>query len=144
MDNAIFKSIIAGIIGTAAMSMLMMVAGQLGMPTMEPPLMLSTTMGVPVLVGWIMHFMIGIVFALMYVYLFRGVLSGIGSTAVKGVVFGLIAFVFAQIGMTLMGMLFSTMPEPQGNRALMMVSGLVGHVVFGLIVAMVVSRTAKA
>ncbi|WP_020568251.1 DUF6789 family protein [Neolewinella persica] len=144
MKNDLFKGLLAGVIGTVAMTAMMMVAGKLGMPTMEPPKMLATTMGVAVPIGFVMHFMIGIVFALMYVYLFRGMLSKISSAQVKGVVFGIIAFVFAQVGMFMMGMMFSSMPEPQGNKILMMLAGLMGHILFGVVVATVTSRTSKA
>lgn len=144
MNNELLKGILAGTIGTVAMTVMMMVAGKLGMPTMEPPKMLATTMGVAVPIGFVMHFMIGIVFALMYVYIFRGMLSKISSAQVKGVVFGIIAFVFAQVGMFMMGMMFSSMPEPQGNKILMMLAGFMGHILFGVVVATVISRTSKA
>ena len=69
MNTKIQKTILAGIIGTAVMTLVMMIAPMMGMPKMCPPVMLSGMSGMPVFVGWIMHFMIGIVFAFAYTYL---------------------------------------------------------------------------
>jgi hypothetical protein len=55
------KSILAGVIGTAIMTVFMMIAPMMGMPKMSPPNMLSGMLSAPLIVGWIMHFVIGIV-----------------------------------------------------------------------------------
>lgn len=129
------RTILAGIIATVAMTLMMMLAALLGMPKMDPPQMLATTMGTPVIVGWVMHFMIGIIFAFLYTYLFRDLLKGIASVLVKGIAFGVIAFVLAQIAMFVMGAIFPSMPEPQGNMAMMIMGSLIGHILFGIVVA---------
>lgn len=69
MNTKIQKSILAGIIGTAIMTVVMMVAPMMGMPKMSPPKILAGMLGMPILVGWVMHFVIGIVFAFAYTYL---------------------------------------------------------------------------
>ena len=51
------------------MSMIMFIGPMMGMPKMNAAEMLSGMMRVPVLVGWVMHFMIGLIFALAYVKL---------------------------------------------------------------------------
>ena len=66
MQNKITKSITAGIIGTTVMTLFMMIAPMMGMPKMSAPHMLSGMLGVPIAVGWIMHFMIGTIFAFAY------------------------------------------------------------------------------
>lgn len=143
MNNDFLKSILAGVVGTVAMTAMMMIAGKLGMSTMEPPMMLAETMGVAVPAGWGMHFMIGIVLAMMYVFLFRGMLSKfIGSTLVKGIAFGVIAFILAQVGFAVMGAIFPDMPEPQGDPVQMAIGGVVGHLLFGVVVAMVATNKA--
>jgi len=141
MNSQFVKSVLAGIIATIAMTAMMMISAKLGMPKMEPPKMLAKTMGFSVTMGWVMHFMIGIIFALMYTYLFRGWLTKINSIVLKGVTFGIIAFVLAQIGMVIMGSIFPDMPQPQGNMMLIILGSIVGHVLFGVVVTLIVSKS---
>ncbi|MBG0780957.1 MAG: hypothetical protein H0S84_01675 [Bacteroidales bacterium] len=51
------------------MTLIMMVGPMMGMPKMNPATMLSMMMGFPLIVGWIMHFMIGLILC-ADVYLF--------------------------------------------------------------------------
>ena len=137
MNTKIQKSILAGIIGTAVMTLVMMIAPMMGMPKMSPPQMLSGMMGMPIFVGWVMHFMIGIIFAFVYTYLciFKWKISNV---YLKGVVFGIVVFVAAQIVMKLMGMMMP-MPMPaEGEMIPMIIGSLMGHIIFGVVVAKVV------
>lgn len=139
MSNKISLSIIAGVIATAVMTLVMFIAPMMGMPKMNPPAMLSMVMGFPLIVGWMMHFMIGIIFALSYAYIFSNILAKIQSNVVRGLIFGIIAFVWAQISMKIMGLVFM-MPPMQGSVALMIMGSIIGHVVFGIIVVLVLSK----
>lgn len=138
MNNKIQNTILAGIIGTAVMTLVTMIAPMMGMPKMSPPNMLAGMLGMPVFVGWLMHFMIGIVFAFAYTYLciFKHKISNVW---LKGAVFGIIAFVFAQIMMGLMGMMMP-MPKMEGSMMAMMMGSLMGHIIYGMTVAKVVGK----
>lgn len=68
MNTKIQKTVLAGIIGTAIITLVMMITPILGFPKMSPPKMLSGMLHVPLLVGWIMHFITGIIFAFLYTY----------------------------------------------------------------------------
>lgn len=136
MNTKIQKSIMAGMAGTAVMSIVMFIALMMGMPKMNPAAMLSGMMGLPVIIGWVMHFMIGIIFAAMYVYLFNSNIH-IQSKIIKGALFGFIVFVFAQLMMFVMGKMFS-MPMAQDNMLMMMIGSLIGHLVFGIIISLIV------
>lgn len=138
MNIKIQKSILAGIIGTAVMTVVMMVAPMMGMPKMSPPAMLAGMLGLPVFLGWIMHFMIGIMFAFAYTYLciFKHKISNVW---LKGAVFGIIAFVFAQIMMAIMGAMMP-MPAMEGSMMLTMIGSLMGHIIFGMAVAKTVGN----
>ncbi|PKG52303.1 MULTISPECIES: DUF6789 family protein [Olleya] len=140
MNNKFLKSIVAGIIATIAMTVLMVISGKLGMPKMEPPHMLATTLGAPVVVGWMMHFMIGVSFALIYTYVISGWFEKINSVVLKGVVFGVIAAVMAKVSMTIMGKMFDTMPAPSGNMALVLMGLVMGHILFGIVVVWFIHR----
>lgn len=103
MITKISQGIIAGILGTAAMTMVMFMAPMMGMPKMNAAEMLSMMTGTPVVTGWIMHFMIGIIFALGYTFIFMDIVKRINNKVLKGSIFGLAVFVFAQIVMAIMG-----------------------------------------
>lgn len=137
MDTKIKQSLFAGIAATVVMTIIMMIAPMMGLAEMNPPAMVSGMMGMPIAVGWIMHFIIGIVFAASYVYFFRVKLP-IGNTVLKGVVFGIVIAILAKIGMTIMGaMAGGGTPEPEGSMVPMIIALVLGHVVFGIVVALV-------
>lgn len=143
-DNTakIKQALLGGIVGTAVMTVIMMIAPMMGMPEMNPPEMLSVMMGMPIAVGWLMHFMIGIIFALAYAFLFINVVKKINNNILKGAIFGFVVFIFAQIMMGIMGMIFP-MPPMEGSMVLIMVGSIVGHLIFGVIVALFVKDNAQ-
>lgn len=131
MTNKIQKAIIGGIAGTVAMTMVTLIAPMMGMPKMSPPEMLSMMMGFPIVVGWMMHFMIGIIYAMMYAFILINVLKKISNNILKGAIFGMFAFVFGQIMIAVMSKMFP-MPAMEGSMMLMMVGSVIGHLVFGI------------
>ena len=139
MNTKIQKTILAGIIGTAVMTLVMMIAPMMGMPKMCPPEMLSGMSGMPVFVGWIMHFMIGIVFAFAYTYLCI-IKWKFNNVYLKGAAFGIVAFIFAQIMMKMMGMMIP-MPKMKGSLMLTIMGSLMGHIIFGMAVAKTVGNS---
>lgn len=138
MTNKIKQAVIGGIVATAVMTVVTMVAPMMGMPKMSPPAMLSMMMGVPIIVGWIMHFMIGIIFALSYVFFFHNVVKKVNNSILKGAIFGMAVFVFAQIMMGLMGAMTGGMPAPEGSAVLLMLGSIMGHVVYGIVAVKVI------
>ncbi len=139
MKNKIIKSLVAGIIATAAMTIIMYVAPFMGLPKMNPAEMLSSMMNIPQLLGWIMHFMIGIVFGIAYSFLLIKPFRKITNAITKGFIFGMIVFVFAQINMALMGMMLN-IPSIEGDMLLMMVGSIIGHVVFGIVISLLIKE----
>ncbi len=138
MNNKIQKTILAGIISTAVMTLVTMIAPMMGMPKMSPPAMLSGMLGMPMFVGWVMHFMIGIMFAFAYTYLFAPNVK-IKNIWLKGAVFGVVVFIFAQIMMAIMGAMMP-MPKMEGSMMAMMMGSLMGHIIYGMTVAKVVGN----
>ena len=139
MNSKISKSVVGGIIGTAIMTLIMYVAPMMGMPKMSPPEMLAGMMGFPVMVGWIMHFMIGVMFALGYTFLFSKMVS-LDNLILKGSLFGVTVFVFAQIMMLVMGKMMGGMEQPEGSAILMMIGSIMGHIIYGIGVSMSVGK----
>jgi hypothetical protein len=138
MKTKIQQSLLGGIVGTIVMTAVMFIAPLIGMHKMNPAAMLSMMMGFPIIIGWIMHFMIGTIFATAYVFLFFSLLKKIKSNMLKGAIFGLIVFIFAQIIMALMGAILGGMPPMEGSMILVMMGSLIGHLVFGITVALFV------
>ncbi len=141
MTTKIKQSLIAGLTGTAVMTLVTMIAPMMGMPEMSPPAMLSMMMGFPIAMGWVMHFVIGVIFAMAYAFFFINVVKKVSNNILKGAIFGMAAFVFAQIMMAIMGMMFP-MPPMEGSMMLMMVGSIMGHVIFGITVALFVKEQA--
>jgi uncharacterized membrane protein YagU involved in acid resistance len=138
MQTKIQQSVISGIVATIVMTLLMVVGGAMGMPKMSPPDMLATMMNVPLAAGWIMHFMIGIIFAAGYVFFFNKWLKKISNKIVKGAVYGIVVFIVAQIGFPILSVIFGDIPQPEGSMALLMIGSIIGHIVFGIVIALLV------
>ena len=102
------KVIKAGLVATAIMSIVALMAPAMGMPKMDFGEMLGANnpmMAMPYAMGWVMHFVVGVILALVYASFFVQRLKG--SFAVRGIIFAMIPFVIAQsVMMPMMGMGF--------------------------------------
>lgn len=128
------RIIVSGIIATAVMTMVMMIAPYMGMPKMDIAGMLSGMTHTPRIIGWLMHFMIGTFFALIYAKYFNAWLHKIDNNILRGMLYGFIVFVLAQIMMPIMMKIMPPpdMPSPENqNMMLMVIGSLIGHLVFG-------------
>jgi len=133
MEKRITQTLVGGLVGTVIMTIVTMVAPLMGMPKMVPPEMLSGMMGFPIIVGWMMHFMIGIGFAAVYVFVFGKAFTSL-NVILKGALFGIAAFVFAQIMLFMIGEVMGGMPASE-SPMLMIIGNFMGHIVFGVAVA---------
>lgn len=130
MNKKSGRAVLAGLVATAAMTMLMLVGPMMGMPKMPIGEMLASFMSIPVALGWIAHFMIGAVLGFIYAISFAERLPG--PSAARGALYGLIPWCLAQVMVNPMmgaGFFASNTPAP-----LMMVTGsLIGHLVYGAV-----------
>lgn len=122
----------AGLVGTAVMTALLIVEPSVGLPRIAIGQILSTAMGsasahlsVGPTGGWIIHFLVGILFALIYAAFFADRLPG--KALVRGVIFGVLVFLLAQVTFMplVSGGFFS-----HGDMELL-AGSLLGHVVYG-------------
>lgn len=124
------RAVIAGVVGTMAMTLVgVYAAPMMGIPKMNPAQMLAGAMGGHAMLGWGGHFMIGIVLATGYA-LVAPLLPG--PALLRGATFGIAPYLLAQLAvMPMMGLpLFSgSIPMAMGS--------LVGHLVYGVVVAAV-------
>lgn len=126
---------IAGIAGTAVMTLVASMAPMMGLPKMSPPEMIASMTGLPIAAGWVMHFLIGIMFAAGFGFVFFNKVDTASKKVTFGLLFGLLAFVIGQIGMMAMAMLFNA--PPMGDMIPMMMGSAMGHLIFGVTVSFV-------
>ncbi len=134
----LIRAITAGFVGTVVMSMLSLMAPMMGMPEMNIAKMLGDFMRMPSVVGWIAHFMIGVIWAIVFAYFFAAKLPG--APWLKGVLFSLGPWFLMQImasPMMGMGVFFSSSSTPM----MMVVGSLLGHVVYGAVVGGIYGST---
>ena len=126
------RAAIAGVIGAAVMTALLLIEPSVGLPKIAMGEVLSTALGLgsahlatgPAL-GWLLHFIVGIVLALIYARYFDQRLPG--SPLTRGLLYGVLVFLVAQlVFMPLVGGgVFS-----HGDVELL-AGSLVGHLVYG-------------
>ena len=119
------RILVAGTAGTAAMTMLMLVAPLMGLPKMAIGEMLGGFLGIGTAAGWVTHFLIGLTLAAIYAGVFASRLPG--SAVVRGAIYGVGVFLMAQLVVSPMmgGGVFS------GGNVLMIAGSLMGHLVYG-------------
>ncbi len=124
----------SGLLATAAMTVLILMAPMIGMPEMPIGKMLADFMNIPVALGWAMHVMIGIGLAFFYIQFFRDKVSA--PPVLKGMLFGMIPFLMAQLAvMPMMGMgVFTSTAGPMQIQMIM--GSLMGHLVYGLVLGL--------
>lgn len=133
------KAIIGGASATVAMTVFAMLGSMMGMPKMDAAIMLGGMMGGSVIMGWMAHFGIGIIFSYGYIYLLNDRLP-FANNYLRGGMFGLIVFVFAQImmaGMVAMGIM---PPMPMENMGMMIAGSIMGHVLYGIVLGTFIKK----
>lgn len=140
MRPSLPNTILAGIAGTAVMTVVMYLAPSMGLPRMNAAEMLSGMTGAPVVVGWLMHVMIGVAFALLYSYVFLHVVR-VQNVPLRGALFGVSVFVLAQVAMFMMRSMVAPMAATPGGTGAMILGSLIGHMMYGIPVALVARST---
>lgn len=137
MKLSIPRAIVAGLAGTAVMTMIgVYVAPMMGMPRMNPADMLAMQMGGNAMLGWAGHLMIGSVLAILYAVV---AMRLPGPFWMRGAIFALAPWLMAQVVMMpMMGMGFFS-----GSMALAGGS-LIGHLMYGAVVGAIYGDPAAA
>lgn len=146
MQFNVVAALLGGLIGAVVMTALMMMAPRMGMPEMDMPALLGSmfTVSLNRRLGWLMHLDMGMIFGVIYGLLFSAIRENI---FLLGVIIGnahwLIAgFLTAGMPMIHAGIQSGQVPYP-GMYMLKLggvkefLGGLIGHVVYGLVVALV-------
>jgi uncharacterized membrane protein YagU involved in acid resistance len=145
----ILNPVIAGVAASLVFSFVLAMAPKMGMPKMDIVDLLGSMFSARTnqVLGWMMHLMMGVVFALIYAFLWS---SGISSaTWVGGLIFGAVQWLVVGMVMGMMPMMHvgiksGAVKAPglwmTNNGGLVaFMGGLVGHMIFGIVIALVYS-----
>jgi uncharacterized membrane protein YagU involved in acid resistance len=127
------KAVVAGLVGTAVMTIVgLFVAPMMGIPRMNPAEMLAGAMGGNAVLGWIAHFMIGTILAVIYAIVAPALP---GAPPVRGALYGLAPWLMAMlVVMPMMGM------PMFGGAVAGAMGSLIGHLVYGAVVGGIYGR----
>ncbi|MEW6403361.1 MAG: DUF6789 family protein [Chloroflexota bacterium] len=143
----ILSAVIAGIVATIVFTMVLVIAPKMGMPKMDIVSLLGSMFSAKSnqALGWVMHLMMGVVFALIYAFLWSlgfgaatwgiGLIFGAIHWLVVGMVMGMIPMMHAGIKSGAVQAPGLWMTNNGGLMAFM--GGLVGHMIFGIVTALV-------
>ncbi len=124
------RAVVAGLFGTAVMTLLMLMAPAMGLPPMNIGSMLGSVMGGSLFLGWMAHLVIGTVLAIGYAALFAARLPGPGF--VRGALYGLAPWIVAQL--VVMPMMGTGVFGGSFGAAF---GSLMGHLVYGAVLGAV-------
>ncbi len=139
------RAIVAGLVATVVMTTLWLVEPRLGLPRLAVGNMLSSLLAVATAyapigptVGWTIHGVVGVVFALIYAAALVQRLPG--SPLARGLCFGGLIFVLAQlVFMPLVGAGVFSRGDPP-----LLAGSLIGHLVFGGLVGVIYGDPGRA
>jgi uncharacterized membrane protein YagU involved in acid resistance len=122
----------AGLIATAVMTALLLVEPSVGLPKIAMGQVLSTALGLASAhlatgagLGWLLHFLIGMLLALIYAAYFEHRLPG--GPLMRGLLYGVLVFVVAQLlFMPLVGGGVFSHGDPE-----LLTGSLIAHLVYG-------------
>jgi hypothetical protein len=143
----ILNAVIAGIVATIVFTMVLVIAPKMGMPKMDIVRLLGSMFSAKSnqALGWMMHLMMGIVFAVLYAFLWS---LGFG-TAIWGIglIFGavhwlIVGMIMDMIPMVHVGIKRGAVQAPglwmtNNGGVMAFMGGLAGHAIFGVVTALV-------
>lgn len=132
------RAIATGVIATASMTALLLIEPAIGLPQIAIGQVLSTSLSLTTAlssvgpaVGWLVHFAVGILWAVLYAEVVEQRLPG--APVVRGLLYGAAVFLLAQtVLLPLVGAGFFSRGDPA-----MLAGSLLGHLVFGSVLGWV-------
>jgi uncharacterized membrane protein YagU involved in acid resistance len=132
------RAVATGVIATASMTALLLIEPAVGLPEIAIGQLLSTSLSLTTAhsslgpaVGWLVHFAVGILWAVVYAGLVMVRLPG--SALVRGLLYGFLVFLLAQaLLLPIVGAGFFS-----GGDTSMLAGSLLGHLVYGSVLGWV-------
>lgn len=138
------KAIVGGLSATIIMTLFTVMGGMMNIK-MDIPAMLGSLFGGNLIIGWLMHFMIGIILAVNYAVIFYSK-SNTQPLWLRGAIFGIIPWFMAQIMIMPMMSMMNGMPFSSGlfsGSIIMTTASLVGHLVYGAVLGSIYKPNPK-
>lgn len=138
------SAFVAGLIATAAMTAFTYMAPLMGFE-MDIPKMLAGTMGAPLIVGWMAHFMVGVILAVNYGAIFL-VKTNRNADLKSGAIFGLIPWLMAQVVVMPMMSIMNGGGYFAGffsGSMMVAMASLVGHLLYGAVLGSIYKPSTK-
>lgn len=137
--NKMKAGMISGFTATVVLSALMVIKGRMGlMPDVDVIAMLARQMGSSTVMGWLAHFMIGVIgYGIAYALVFSRL--SLGGHALRGLVLGIAGWLVMMVMlMPMMGAGLFGMQMPSGM--MVPVATLMLHVIFGAVLGLVFGK----
>jgi uncharacterized membrane protein YagU involved in acid resistance len=131
------SALISGVAATLAMTIFTYMAPLMGFE-MNIPKMLATTMKSSIIVGWIIHFMIGEILAINYAIFFLKIVNK-KSNFKAGAIFGIFPWLMAQVFVMPMMMSLNGGSFISGffsGSIIVSMASLMGHLIYGSILGL--------
>ncbi len=130
MENKFVSAVAGGIAGTAVITGMMLLLSFVGMPDINYGTMLAGFTQTSPLLGWVMHFIMGIVLAFIYVYFFRDEISF--PYAMRGLIYSVLPWAITLI------MLFPMMGLETGlsgkqSPGIFILSTMIAYLAYGFV-----------
>lgn len=135
---SISSAVIAGLAATAAMTVFTFMAPLMNIE-MNILGMLAGTMGAPVIVGWIAHFMIGVILAVSFAVVYYPNF-GSSNKIKSGAIFSLVPWLMAQIVVMPMMAIVNGGTYFSGffsGSIVLAFASLMGHLLFGVVLGLI-------
>jgi len=126
------KVLLAGFAATGVMTLFMVIAPFIGLPKMNVAEILGALLGGNLVAGWMVHFIIGIFFAFIYVMFFNHTLPVINDVY-RGAVYGIIVFMASEIIFTTISLTGILTWDQRENMALMAFGNCIAHLIYGAV-----------
>ena len=139
--NKTVNGLIAGLAAPLVLSLLMIMKGMMGlMPDMDVITMLAKQMGGGAIMGWVAHFMIGIVgYGIAYALVFGNL--PFGNHILRGLMLGIVGWLVMMVMvMPMMGAGLFGLQMP--SATMVPVATLMLHVIFGMVLGAVFGKLA--
>jgi uncharacterized membrane protein YagU involved in acid resistance len=132
------RAVATGLIATASMTALLLIEPAVGLPEIAIGQLLSTSLSVTTAhfsagpaAGWLVHFVVGVLWAILYARLLLGRLPG--SPVSRGLLYGFLVFLLAEaVLLPIVGAGFFSRGDPS-----MLIGALLGHLVYGSVLGWV-------
>jgi len=136
------KIIGAALVATAVMTVFMVIAQYLVLPTIDPGTLLGTMFGGNKVAGWIIHFVIGVLMALPYVFFFNKWIPA-ENKYLRGTLYGILVFVFSEFVFTVINLLGYANTGDLKGMALMVTGNAIIYMIYGTVLGAFFERQGK-